>query len=195
MPRAGLDQRTITECAADMLDATPDDPLSLAALAQRLGVKTPSLYKHVNGLAGIHRGVMIQAKYDLGQVMAQAAVGRATGTAIADMSHAYRQWALAHPGQYPLTVRAPAPEDDEDQAASESILRVVFAVLDGYNLHEDDAVDATRFFRSALHGFVALETTGAFALPVDIERSFTRVVDSVIATLATWSVTSRPPQA
>jgi hypothetical protein len=48
-------------------------------------------------------------------------------------------------------------------------------------------VDATRFFRSALHGFVALETGGGFEMPVDLERSFARLVQSVVTALATWA--------
>jgi len=50
-----------------------------------------------------------------------------------------------------------------------------------------DAVDATRFLRASLHGFVALETGGAFEVPVDLERSFVRLVGSVVTTLAAWS--------
>ncbi|WP_425563819.1 TetR-like C-terminal domain-containing protein [Rhodoglobus aureus] len=48
-------------------------------------------------------------------------------------------------------------------------------------------VGATRFLRSALRGFVSLETNGAFELPVDRERSFAELVDSVVTALAAWS--------
>jgi hypothetical protein len=48
-------------------------------------------------------------------------------------------------------------------------------------------VDATRFLRSALHGFVALETGGGSELPVDLERSYLRLVESVVTALSTWS--------
>lgn len=103
------------------------------------------------------------------------------------MSIAYRRWALEHPGQYPFTTHAPTLGDEEDQEVSSAIAEVVFNVLAGYELHGGDAVDATRFLRSALHGFVALETTGAFELPIDLERSFARLVDSVVSALSTWT--------
>ncbi len=187
MPRAGLDSAIVIERAAQLLDARPKDTLSLAALAESLNVRTPSLYKHVDGLAGLQRGIMLRAKTDLGHVMGQAAIGRSRESAITGMSLAYRDWALKHPGQYPLTVHAPEPGDDDDQEASSAITNVVFAVLAGYDLHSDDAVHATRFLRSALHGFVALETNGAFGLPVDLERSFTRLVNNVVTALAAWT--------
>ena len=34
--------------------------------------------------------------------------------------------------------------------------------------------------RSALHGFVSLETSGGFGLPVNIDHSFDRLVDALI---------------
>ncbi len=186
MPRAGLDAAVVIERAAELLDESGTEGLSLSALAASLGVKTPSLYKHVDGTAGLQRGIMLRAKAAFGLVIGNAAIGRSRDDAIIGMSTAYRAWALAHPGQYPLTVRAPVDGDAEDEAASSAIVEVIFAVLAGYGLHGGDAVDATRFLRSSIHGFVALETGGAFGLPVDLERSFARLVDSVVVALSTW---------
>jgi hypothetical protein len=57
-------------------------------------------------------------------------------------------------------------------AAGERGVGTLFAVLRGYGLDGDDAVDATRALRSALHGFVSLEQAGGFGLPVDVDRSY-----------------------
>jgi hypothetical protein len=66
----------------------------------------------------------------------------------------------------------------------------VYAVLAGYGLHGDDAVDGARSLRAALHGFVVLETSGAFGLPRDVDRSFDRMVDVLDGALASWSTAS-----
>ncbi|MEV8267712.1 TetR-like C-terminal domain-containing protein [Microbacterium sp. NPDC076911] len=161
--------------------------MNLAALAEGLGVRVPSLYKHVDGMPGIRRGVMIHAKSSLAHTLGQAAIGRSRDDAVKNMAFAYRHWARTHPGQYPLTMRAPQPEDDEDLEASAAIADVIYNVLSGCDLHDDNAVHATRFLRSSLHGFIALETTGGFELPVDIDHSYTRLIDSVTTALATWS--------
>ena len=187
MPRAGLSPELVTERAGQLIDERGAETLTLADLAESLGVRVPSLYKHIDGMPAIQRGVMLAAKVDLRNALAEAAVGKSRDDAIAAMSNAYRRWALAHPGQYPMTSHAPAPGDDDDLAASTALTEVIFAVLGGYELRGDDAVDATRFLRSALHGFVALETSGGFGLPVDLERSFVRLVESVITALSSWS--------
>lgn len=53
--------------------------LTLAALAERLGVRQPSIYKHIDSMAGLRRSISIRAKAELGDVLAQAAVGRSRG--------------------------------------------------------------------------------------------------------------------
>ena len=166
VPRAGLSSAAVIERAAELLDEHGSESLNLAAVATSFGVKIPSLYKHVDGVQGLWRGIMLAAKAELTAAMEQAAVGRSRDDAIRGIAVAYRNWALRHPGQYPLTVRAAAPDDADDEAVS--------------------AASATRFLRSALHGFVSLETGGAFELPVDRERSFSALVESVVTALAAW---------
>lgn len=187
MPRAGLGSAAVIERAAELLDETGSDGLNLAALAESLGVRVPSLYKHVDGMTGLRRGVTILAKAGLGDALGRAAMGKARDDAIASMALAYRAWALQHPGQYPLTVVAAVPGDADDLAVSNAVLEVIFSVLAGYGLRDDDAVDATRFLRSAMHGFVALETSGGFAMPVDTGRSYDRLVESLVHAFADWS--------
>ena len=48
-------------------------------------------------------------------------------------------------------------------------------------------MDAIRAFRSLLHGFVSLETTGGFALKADIDRSFERLIHGFTDALDHWT--------
>ncbi len=187
MVRARLSTEAVIDEAVRLIDVPGSEALTLAALADNLGVRIPSLYKHVDGMPAIQRGIRIAGKKSLTSVLAQAAIGKARDDAIRAMAIAYRAWALAHPGQYPMTMGAPPAGDEQDLAVSTSLGKVIYDVLVGYDIVGDDAVDATRFIRASLHGFVSLETSGAFELPVSLERSFSRLVDSVVTALATWS--------
>ncbi|WFE65478.1 TetR-like C-terminal domain-containing protein [Micromonospora sp. WMMD714] len=186
MPRAGLTTEVVIERGSRLLEAHPTDELTLAALAESLGVRVPSLYKHVDGLPGLRRGIMLRAKEKLAAALTEACIGRARADAVRSLAAAYRAWARENPMQYPMTIRAPDPDDAEDQRASASALHVVYTVLAGYHLVDDDAIDATRFLRAAIHGFVSLETAGAFRLAADLERSYDRTIDSVVTALETW---------
>lgn len=191
MPRAGLTQDKVVDEAERLVDEVGPSRLTLAAVAERLGVRQPSLYKHVDGLDALHRLISVRAKRELGEVLARSAVGLSRGDAMRAWSDAYRRWALAHPGRYQVAQKAPAADDPEDTAASDAIVRVCADVLAGYGLEGDNAIDAIRTLRSGLHGFVSLEMAGGFGLPTSIDHSFDRLVTSLVQAMATWSKTTR----
>jgi AcrR family transcriptional regulator len=174
----------VVDEAAAVADEVGMDRLTLAEVATRLGVRLPSLYKHVDGLDGLRRGVALRGTRELGDAMASAAVGRACDDAVRAIAHAYREYALARPGAYAASLRAAAPEDVEHQAASDAVLRTVAAVLAGYGVTGDAMVDAARTLRSLLHGFVALESAGGFGLPRDVSRSLDWALDAYVHALA-----------
>jgi AcrR family transcriptional regulator len=188
MARAGLTEILVIEEAERLADEVGLPRMTLAALAARLGVRQPSLYKHIDGMDGLVRSISVRAKNELAFVLARAAVGRERADALESISHAYRGWALEHPGRYAAAQSAPAPGDTEDQAASLAIVQVSTDILSGYKLDNEDAIDATRALRSALHGFVTLESTGSFGLPVDIDHSFERLVNAIAKALSSWTV-------
>ncbi len=177
----------VVEEAEAVADEVGLPGLTLAAVAARLGVRLPSLYKHVEGMPALQRDLAVRAKTDLARALGTAAVGRSGAEALVALGRAYRTWAHAHPGRYPATLRAPAAGDDDDLAASSAAVGVVLDALTAYHLEGDDAVDAVRALRAALHGFVALELAGGFGLPVDVDRSFSRLLDGLAATVGTWT--------
>ncbi len=103
------------------------------------------------------------------------------------IAEAYRGYAHAHPGRYPATLRAVDPHDHDADGASRALLQTVFSVLAHYGLSGDDAIDATRALRAALHGFVTLEAVGGFGLPRDVDRSFARLVQILDSAFRDWS--------
>jgi AcrR family transcriptional regulator len=176
VPRAGLTPAAVVDAAAALADAEGLEALTLARLAAAVGVRTPSLYNHVASLEDVRRRLALRAIAELGDAMRGAAVGRARDDALVAMAHAYRDYATRHPGCYAAAQRAPAGDDAELTEASAGAVEVLLAILRGYGLEGDDAIHAARAVRSALHGFVALETGGGFGLPVALDTSFDRMV-------------------
>ena len=186
MPRVGLSEELVIDEAVRLADEVGLEAMTLTVLAERLGVRQPSLYKHVDGVASLRRGIAVRAKVALAETLARSAVGRSRDGAIIAMSRAYRSWALAHPGQYEAAQRAPAVGDEQDEAVSRAMVEICADVLLGYGLEDDDAIDAIRAYRSALHGFISLETSGAFGLPRSVDRSFDQLVRALSMTFANW---------
>ncbi len=183
MPRAGLDtERVVTE-AAKLADAEGPHEVTLARLAQALGVRAPSLYNHVDGLPGLLRLLTLRGLDELTDTIRDSAVGRSGADALRAAGQAYRAFAREHPGLYASTVRAPDPDDAELAAAATRAAEVLVAVLGAWGFSGDEVLHRVRVMRSALHGFVTIEAQGGFGLALDLDESFELVLDTVLAGL------------
>ncbi len=186
MPRAGLSRDVVVGEAARLADEVGLDKLTLAMLAKGFGVALPSLYKHVDGLDALLQQVSARATAELADEVVVAAAGRSGSDALRAVCDAYRAYARRHPGRYHAVQRVPDPGDPAHVAAGERLVGTVFAVLAGYGLSGDDAVDATRALRSAMHGFAVLENGGGFGLPRSLDRSHAQLVAAFDVALRSW---------
>ena len=82
MPRAGLDRSRVAAAAALLADERGIGQLSLAAVAQELGVRTPSLYNHIASLDALQHEVCLLALGELAARLSAAAVGRSGADAL-----------------------------------------------------------------------------------------------------------------
>jgi AcrR family transcriptional regulator len=183
-PATPLSADAVVAAAADLADADGPDALTLAGVAAHLGVRTPSLYNHVAGLDDLRRRLALLVMTELADRLRSAAVGLAGPDAVRALLSAARDYALAHPGRYGFVARAPDQSDTELAQAAGQVVDVFLAGLRAYGLTGDEAVHAVRALRSAVHGFVMLETGGGFGLPQDLDDSFATLVELLVAGLA-----------
>ncbi len=109
--KLGLTLDDVVAKAAEIADRDGLDQLSLAAVASGLGVRSPSLYNHVDGLPGLRRQLAIRAGQVIAADMAEAVAGTTDSPTdrLRAIAAAYRRFALAHPGLYASTLPAPPP--------------------------------------------------------------------------------------
>lgn len=187
--RAGLDQASVVEAAASLIDEEGIAQLSLGHLAERLGVRTPSLYNHITSLLGLKRDLTLYCSRDLLDHITRVTIGKARDEAIFAFVDAYRAYAVANPGRYALTIRAPDAEDQEMQVVAQRYLEVIQAILAPYKLSEEDSIHAIRSLRSIVHGFTTIEAAGGFEMPVDLDASLHWMINLFIAGLKEVSPT------
>ena len=192
MPRAGLNRVAVVEAAVALVDEEgAGEELLLARLAERLGVRKPSLYNHVSGIADLRRELALAGLRELGRSLSRAAVGRGGEEGLLALAEAHRLFVKERPGLYGATVRSYrlyAPDDPGLGAAEGEALEPVFAVLGSLGLRDEEAIHAARGLRSVAHGFATLEEAGGFGMDVDRDESFRRLVRAFVDGLS-----ARPP--
>ncbi|MFJ7336946.1 TetR/AcrR family transcriptional regulator [Streptomyces sp. NPDC101110] len=187
MPRAGLTPERLVAAAVELADEVGFEGVTLSALARRFGVKDASLYTHVRGLKDLRTRMALLAGGEMIDRIAEAVEGREAGRdALGAFAAAYRAYALEHPGRYAATqIRI----DRELVAGSPAMRRtadVTYGMLRAYGLDEPDLTDAVRLLRSTFHGYCALESTGAFGAPRDVQASWDRAIDALHVLLLNW---------
>jgi len=173
VPRAGLSRDDVVAAAAELIDEIEYHELTMGLLAQRLGVRAPSLYKHVDGLADLQHRVATLAMTELGDAVRDAMQGRAGRDALTALLTATRAYVTAHPGRYTATIGAEfTGPDDPLLAASARVIDSIAAVLRGYGVGEAEMVHAIRSIRCTLHGFAALQASNGFQWSGDPDETF-----------------------
>jgi len=186
--KIGLTREQVVEAAAEIADRDGLDALSLATLASALGVRSPSLYAHVDGLAGLRRQLTLHASGLLTADLAEAVDGLEGTEALRAIAEQLRSFAHRHPGLYGSFLPAPSPDDDPEVAAAlREPVSVVASVLDGMDVDPTTVIPLIRALRASVHGFVDLELMGGFGLPDDIDESFATTINLVIEAIAAHS--------
>jgi AcrR family transcriptional regulator len=161
-PRA----REIVLAARELLDQHGTEALTMRRLADRLGIRAPSLYKHLPDKGALEAAVIATGLEDLA-VALESALEAATDPAaepLSALAAAYRAFALANPHLYVLMTSRPLPRErlpvGVEERAAAPVLRAAG--------HRDRARAVWAF----AHGMVVLELAGRFPPDADLDTAW-----------------------
>ena len=167
-PRTSIE--AITAAAGQILETRGLPGLTMQAVAQSVGVKAPSLYKHV-----ADRDELVQLVTDA------AAIGLAGHLAaednLASLARGLRAWATAHPQSYRL-VFSGLGSTEVAAAAGAPVLGIARALAG-----EANALPAARLITAWATGFISMELAGAFQLGGDVDEAFEYGIERLTAAL------------
>lgn len=177
MPRAGLTAAAVTEAGAALADEVGFEQLSMGLLAERLGVKTPSLYKHVTSQADLAHRIALLGMTQCTDAIRDAIQGRAGSDALFAGAQAMRTFVKEHPGRYAAANAArPTGPDDPLVPALDRVVASWAAMLHGYRIDPGQERHALRMLRTVLHGYASLEAAGGFQHSTHVDDSFTWMI-------------------
>jgi AcrR family transcriptional regulator len=184
--RVRLDKNAVVQAAVELVNAEGMESLTLSRLAEELGIQTPSLYNHVDGLPGLQRELAVLNARLLADRLGEAAIGRSGTELFMAVAQAFRNYVKEYPGLYMSTLRSSGkrPIQDKDlMHEEERALKIGTTAMVSLGLQDEDAIHGLRAFRSMIHGFATLEVAGGFGLPQDCDESFRRLVEALVAGL------------
>jgi len=142
-PRTGLTKTAVVQAAAELLNIEGADALSLNRLSGKLGIRTPSLYNHVDGLPGLQRELAIMNAKLLADRLSEAAIGKSGTELFMDVAQAFHNYVKEYPGLYISTLRSSGNQAVPDEnliREEERALKIGLAVMASLGLQGEDAM-------------------------------------------------------
>jgi AcrR family transcriptional regulator len=174
-PRA----RQVVQAARQLLEQQGAQALTMRRLADRLGIRAPSLYKHLPDKAALEAAIIATGLEDIAAAL-EAALDTAphTGTEpLAALAGAYRAFALAHPHLYRLMTDQPLPRDrlppGVEARAAAPLLRAA------------GNQDLARAVWAFAHGMVQLELARRFPPGADLDTAWQEGITAFQARMTT----------
>ena len=179
--RTSLDE--IVAAGRELLEAGGLDAVTMQAVAERVGVRAPSLYKRLPNRAALIAAAGAATVDDLGRMLETIGRDDDPAGALKAAATAFRRFALANPHGYELVFMnlppdARPPADRNARAAAP--LLAIAELLVG----PDQALEAARLVTAFAHGFVSMELSGAFRLGGDVDEAYRYGVDMLVDALA-----------
>jgi len=163
----------VVAAAQEILESGGLAALTMQAVAARVGVRAPSLYKRFHDRDALVTAVVAATVAELGDRLERASAD------LRGVAHAYRAFAHERPQAFRL-VFTPYAEEDALRRASAPVLRAAAALVG-----ETDALPAARLFTAWATGFLQMELAGAFRLGGNVDEAFDYGLEHLRSSLAT----------
>lgn len=158
-PRA----REIVAAAGELLEREGAEALSMRRLADRLGIRAPSIYKHVSGKEELEAALVSDGFEALAAAFEEAV--RDADEPLVELARAYRRFALGRPHLYRLMTERPLPRALLRPGVEE---RAALPLVQAAGGDPDRARAAWAF----AHGMVVLELNGRFPPDADLDAAW-----------------------
>ena len=149
----------ILDVATTLLEEDGLEAVTMREVATRMGIRAPSLYKHVRDKDDIVAGLQERALVSMTQHLADVPPG------LAELAGAYRSWAKAHPRMYDVATGRPLARDRITPGVEAAAAAPILAAAAG-----DEHL--ARALWALAHGLVDLELSGRFPPGADLDATW-----------------------
>lgn len=167
----------IVTAARDLLETEGLAGLTMQAVAERVGVRAPSLYKRVQG-----RDQLVQLVAEA--TLEEVGVRLEESADLGDLVDRFRAFGHERPAAFQLVMTpgpgVPTARPEFGAATSRPILRHAGALAG-----EDRALEAARTVTAWAAGFVSMELAGGFGLGGDVDAAWRFGAERIVAAVST----------
>lgn len=170
----------VIQTASEIADKDGLNDVSLKAVAEKLNIRTPSLYNHIGSLADLLREVAHSGMRDMNARMTQAAIGNIGDAAIKAVSIEYLNYMIEHPGIYETIQWAAWHGTEETESLHGNYLSLLMTLINSCNFNPDSTHEILNLLTGFLHGYTTTQLRYAFENPDEIRKALSNAIDTVL---------------
>ena len=168
-----ITKKTVIDTAADIADKNGLHGVSLKVVAERLNIKTPSLYNHIENLDDLLREVAHQGMRNMNMRLERAAIGKIAGNAIKAVG-------IEHPGVYETIQWATWNGTHETAQIFENYLDLLRTLISSCQIQKSSTEEVLNILTATIHGYTTLQLRYAFENPEQVRRNLSKALDTVL---------------
>lgn len=189
--RARTSREEIVAAGRACLEAGGVDAVTMVAVAERVGIRAPSLYKWFPDRGALLAAIAGAALDELGEALAPLSRDVDPAVGLRQVAAAYRSFAHAHQRTYGLLFMD-LPSGSRPSAEANSRASAPLVDLTERLVGPEHALEAARVVTAFAHGFVSMELNGAFRLGGDLDRAYRYGIDVLLDALTTRAARGSP---
>lgn len=170
-----LDPDQVVAAAERLVAGRGWEDLTMAALAAELGVRPPSLYRHIESLDALRKTMRLRTLAGLSDAVRAAVMGKSGVEGLHALTDAYRGYAKAHPVRY--LAGTGVHGDEAMRLEGRRVGEAGYAVMASFGLSDDELPVATAQLAALVHGFVSLELLQTIDWVADSDAAFHSLVE------------------
>lgn len=177
----GLNKEIIVNTAKELIEQESFTAFSMRKLAEKLDVKTASLYTHIESMEMLFTEIGLSALREQRDCLLNAIGEKRGNAAVTVLADGYRCFAAEHAELYKIIMQMPSGDDAVLKEAAAMTAEPFMQVLGDYRLTEEQKMHWQRVLRGLMHGFVSEAQAGYFShYPVSVEESYRIAVRCMI---------------
>jgi AcrR family transcriptional regulator len=161
--------RELVAAARALLEEEGPEALSMRRVAERVGIRAPSIYKHFADKRALESAIVSAGFVDLAAAFHAAQDGAADP--LGALARAYREFARRRPHLYRLMTERPLDRANLTPGVEDAAARPLVDAVGG------DAIRARAIWAFA-HGMTILELNGRFPPGADLDAAWRRGLDA-----------------
>lgn len=169
----GLNKEIIVAAARELIEQDGFQQFSMRKLAEKLEVRTASLYTHIESMEMLFTEVGLSALKVQQEYLLNAVQEKHRDDAVTALAESFRRFALERPELYRLIMQIPSGDDEILKEAAAITASPFMQVLEDYRISDDRRMHWQRVLRGMMHGFVSEEQSGYFThYPISVDESY-----------------------